>query len=93
MHEQAKITEAEYFYGLMIASEEHFSHHLSAFLSSARSCLQYALAEAQQKRAQPWYEGQVSQSAVVQFLRDKRTSISIAIPSAPTRGSGFPSGR
>ncbi len=50
MHEKDKIIEAEYFYSRM-KQEQHdrdaFRHNLSAFLSAARSVLQYALKEAE----------------------------------------------
>ena len=51
---------------------EPFVYVLSAFLSSARSVLLYAYEEAKSKGVQSWYDKQVAQSKVVQFLRDKR---------------------
>ncbi len=52
VHEATKIREAEYFLGQMLCTQnqlQHFTYNLSAFLSAARSVLQYALAEAKTK--------------------------------------------
>jgi ABC-type transport system substrate-binding protein len=52
MNESQKIREAEYFLAQMDRERENaenFGHNLSAFLSSARSVLQYALEEAKPK--------------------------------------------
>jgi len=76
MHEQAKIAEAKYFLSQMIASVNDrpaFNFNLSAFLSAARSALQYALKESQTKTGgQGWYDGAVAGQAAVKFLKDKR---------------------
>jgi hypothetical protein len=56
-----------------IDDPEAFQYELSAFLSAARSVLQYALEEAKQKpNGQRWYEAQVSGNAVLKFFKDKR---------------------
>ncbi len=50
MYEKDKIIEAEYFYSRMSQEQndrDAFRHNLSAFLSAARSVLQYALKEAE----------------------------------------------
>jgi len=82
MHERQKLREAKYFYSKMIEEKEHrdnFRYNLSAFLSSARSVLQYALEEAQPKRGgQQWYDNCVSTRTISKFFRDKR-DISIHI--------------
>ena len=64
MSESQKIREAEYFLAQMDREREnaeHFGHNLSAFLSSARSVLQYALEEAKPKPGGlAWYDGTMS---------------------------------
>lgn len=76
MHELEKIRESKYFYSQMLKEKgdsECFKHNLSAFLSSARSVLQYALKEAKNKSGgQAWYDMQVASTKVVRFFRDKR---------------------
>ncbi len=76
MHERKKFREAEYFYSKMIEEQGHrenFTYNLSAFLSSARSVLQYALNEAKTKpRGQQWYDNRISTSPVSKFFEDKR---------------------
>ena len=76
MNELDKIQEAKYFFSQMIKEKENrenFKFNLSAFLSSSRSVLQYALKEAKTKKCgQKWYSDQVSRNRVVGFLKDKR---------------------
>lgn len=89
MHEHHKIDEAEYFLTRMALCEEdprEFTFNLSAFLSSARSALQYALDEASLKPGgRAWYDSCVGASKEVKFLKDKRDlSIHVA-PVVPTR--------
>lgn len=89
MNEQHKINEAQYFLGRLNASREsprEFSYDLSAFLSAARSALQYALEEAKTKTGgQAWYAAMVSASSEVKFFKDKRDlSIHVA-PVVPNR--------
>jgi len=76
MHELEKIEEAKYFYSQMSReanNREGLKHNLSAFLSSARSVLQYALKEAQTKKGgQEWYDLQVSDNDAISFFTDKR---------------------
>ncbi|MDQ7839356.1 MAG: hypothetical protein RDU59_12785 [Thermodesulfobacteriota bacterium] len=89
MHEQEKLKEARYFARRMEASiddPEAFQYELSAFLSAARSVLQYALDEAKQKpNGQRWYEAQVSGNAVLKFFKDKRDLNIHAEPVRPSR--------
>jgi hypothetical protein len=69
-----------------IDDPEAFQYELSAFLSSARSVLQYALEEAKQKaNGQKWYKGQVSGNAVLKFFKDKRDLNIHAEPVRPSR--------
>lgn len=76
MHESEKIKEAEYFYNKLLSCQEnsdHFKYNLSAFLTAARSVLQYAREEAVTKNhGQQWYDRRVSGDKVLSFFRDKR---------------------
>ena len=77
MHEKWKLAEATYFYGRLLDEEENgkpFLFNLSAFLSAARSCLQYAWEEVRAKggSAQSWYDGYVSNKPVLKFFKQKR---------------------
>jgi hypothetical protein len=77
MHEDSKIAEAEHFLGkLNSADHEHVRFELSAFLTAARSALQYALEEAQTKAGgKAWYDREVKADSVVAFLKQKRENI------------------
>ncbi len=85
MHERKKFREAEYFYSKMIEGQGHrenFTYNLSAFLSSARSVLQYALNEVKAKTGgKKWYDDRISASAVMKFFKDKRDINSTPNPS------------
>ena len=76
MRERKKLEEAEYFYSKMIEEQRHgvnFTYNLSAFLTPARSVLQYALNEAKTNPGgQQWYENCISNSPVLKFFKDKR---------------------
>lgn len=76
MHEQEKLKEAMYFLNRMravIDDPESFHFELSAFLSSARSILQYGHEEAKIKQGgQAWYDGQVSGNIILKHFKDKR---------------------
>lgn len=76
MHEAAKLDEAEYFLKRMASVAEDRNAHtynLSAFLSAARSVLQFALEEAESKPGgQAWYCSQVTGIPVVKFFKDRR---------------------
>lgn len=76
MHEQEKMDEARYFYGQIqqhLDDRDAFKYNLSAFLSAARSVLQYALKEAERKTGgQAWYDGQVTSKSTVAFFKDRR---------------------
>lgn len=89
MNEDHKIEEAQYFLAKLANPDlelREFSFELSAFLTAARSALQYALKEACPKPGgQAWYDGQVGASPVVQYFKDKRDVSVHAIPVIPTR--------
>lgn len=76
MNEFEKIREAEYFLGRMTAEREvrdAFRFNPSAFLSAARSVLQYALEEARRKPGgQAWYDGHMAASPILTFFKDRR---------------------
>ncbi|MCB9772263.1 MAG: hypothetical protein H6754_06895 [Candidatus Omnitrophica bacterium] len=76
MHEKKKLKEAKYFYKRMQEGKdkpEYFINDLSAFLSSARSVLQYACEEAKQKSGgQQWYDTFMSNSDILRFFKGKR---------------------
>lgn len=76
MNEQAKIDEAERnLQKLSVRGNDriNFLDNLSAFLSSARSVLQYARKEAKTKSGgRGWYDAQVTVHAVVKFFKDER---------------------
>ena len=75
MHERAKVAEAEFFLKLVeerSSSAGEFQHFLSAFLSAARSALQYALEEAKARKQQLWYDDAMKSSKVLGFFKDKR---------------------
>jgi hypothetical protein len=76
MHEQAKIAEAEYFLSRMrgeLDQPEPFRYDLSAFLSAARSALQYARKEAGTKAGgTTWYDSKMGADSTLAFFRDKR---------------------
>lgn len=87
MHEQAKLNETEYFLrGMQREKNEpdHFRYELSAFLSAARSVLQYACKEAESKQGgQKWYD-QHMQDRVLRFFRKERN---LDIHKRPTRSN------
>ena len=57
----------------LINDRAAFNFNLSAFLSAARSALQYAHKEAKDKTGgQAWYDAQVAAFPLVRFLKDKR---------------------
>jgi hypothetical protein len=75
MHEQDKLDEAQYFLDRLgqLPEPDSFRHELSAFLSAARSALQYALEEAKTKPGgQAWYNAQIAGKTLVKYFRDKR---------------------
>lgn len=89
MNEDRKLAEAKYFLSHLspsASSPNQFSFELSAFLSSARSVLQYALEEAKTKQGgQAWYDAQVKSAPEIKYFKDKR-DVSIHVqPVEPDR--------
>ena len=76
MYELKKLNEAKYFLKRMIEETnqiDHFIFNLSAFLSSSRSILQYALEELKTKQGgQKWYNQYMTNEAMFRFFKDKR---------------------
>ena len=76
MNEQNKLCEARYFLSRLGLSSSHmkeFSFELSAFLSAARSVLQYACKEAKTKHGGiEWYRDHMKNVPVLRYFRDKR---------------------
>lgn len=75
MNENTKIQEAEYFLSRMSENNERpfFNYNLSAFLTAARSVLQYALKESETKpNGKSWYDSAIQSRPVVHFFKDKR---------------------
>ncbi len=76
VHKKKKLAEARYFFSLMrqeLNDREKFTFNLSAFLSAARSVLQYALEEAKNKKGgQQWYDNHITGNSVLSFFKDKR---------------------
>lgn len=76
MYEQNKICEACYFLsrlGPLSSHVKEFSFELSAFLSAARSVLQYAYKEAKTKPGgKSWYNGNIQNVPVIWYFKDKR---------------------
>lgn len=91
MHEPEKLREAEFFHTQMLAHRRDadvipFKYYVSAFLSAARSVLQYALDEAQGKPAgQKWYDTEVPKS-VVPFFKERRDVNVHKVPIIPGVG-------
>jgi hypothetical protein len=82
MNQEIKLGEADYF--ILRAKEEcevreNFIYNLSAFLTAARSVLQYTLEEVDLGKnplakpgAKAWYDGFMSGNAILKFFKDKR---------------------
>jgi hypothetical protein len=70
------IDEARYLLGKLSAvvnDSAKFKYNLSAFLSAARSPLQYACEEAKSKPGgKTWYDSQIAGNPVVKYFKDKR---------------------
>jgi hypothetical protein len=81
-NKRRKLDEASYFFNCMIANEHKtglFQFYYSAFLSAARSVLQYAHEEVHpdcnpdaKLGALKWYQKTISKSQVIKFGRDER---------------------
>ena len=76
MYEKSKLKEAGYFHSRMVSetdNRDHLLFDLSAFLSAARSVLQYAYKDAKTKGGgQQWYDNHITSSKVLAFFKEKR---------------------
>lgn len=76
MHETEKLNEGKYFFDKMCDVTDDpssFHYELSAFLSSARSILQYGNEEAKTRSdGQTWYDKRVSGNSILKFFKNKR---------------------
>jgi hypothetical protein len=77
VYETEKLTEARYFLGRMRQAEidwneAAFSHELSAFLTAARSVLQYLHIAAETRANQQWYQAAVATDPSIKFLKEQR---------------------
>jgi hypothetical protein len=87
MHEKDKLCEAQYFLGHLkeLLAPDGFRYELSAFLSAARSALQYALEEAKTKgQGQAWYDAQVGGHDLIRFFAQQRNINIHCQPVRPT---------
>jgi len=89
MYEKDKLDEAKYFYSQMSTTfddNKNFKYNLSAFLTSARSILQYTREEAKGKTGgQVWYDKQIAASHTLGFFKDKRDVNIHTEPVRPTK--------
>lgn len=79
MHEDHKLAEARHFLDRMGSPEVHedreaFIYNLSAFLSAARSVLQYACSEAAARGRRGWYDCVVGRSQWCKHFKDMRNA-------------------
>jgi len=76
MNEKVKIQEAKFFLSLMVKERENreaFKYSLSAFLTAARSVMQYALKEAKRKSGGlGWYKNRMAKSLILRYFTRKR---------------------
>jgi len=82
MKEQEKLGEAKYFYQQMLAEQSnqtHFKYNLSAFISAARSVLEYAAEEINSRRnrsareaMKAWYREKVAKDGILYFIGGER---------------------
>lgn len=87
MERSAKLEEAAFFLELMkrAAEKRPFSYFLSAFLSAARSVLQYAHRETEvNPTAWKWYADAMAGSMLFQFFKEERNLNIHERPVAPT---------
>jgi hypothetical protein len=85
MHELEKFHEARHFLERMTEvrdQRDSFNHNLSAFLTAARTVLQYAYKEAEGKNKLAWWEKETN-DPVIRFFRDKRNASVHEIPVRP----------
>jgi len=85
---RVKYKEAQYFLGKMqeeSSNPEHFRYELSAFLTAARSVLQYIHKGVKGARAQAWYDRQCNLSSSIKYFRCKRNVNVHTKPVSPDR--------
>lgn len=90
MCERRKLDEAKYFYSRMVkeqSNRDNFSYNLSAFLSSARSVLQYAFSELKENKGKKWYDSYVSASPILRFFKNKRNINIHTEPVSPVKNT------
>ncbi|MFW5795102.1 MAG: hypothetical protein ACOCV1_06420 [Bacillota bacterium] len=90
MEEREKLKEAKYFFNKMKNSYiddnfKEFKFNLSAFLSSARSILQYTYKKAKRKSMLAKYNNLVSGNPILSFFKDKRNLNIHEEPIKPTK--------
>jgi hypothetical protein len=75
-NEEAKFREAAYFLGTMKSSihdRTAFVYNFSAFITAARSVVQYALDECPKNTpARTWYDTYISNTDMIRYFKDKR---------------------
>jgi hypothetical protein len=88
MHERKKLAEAEHFLTRMESTRNTpatFRQELSAFLTAARSVLQYAERESRRRTGgQAWYDNAVSGHTLIAFFKEKRDTNIHAEPVVPS---------
>ena len=75
-NEEQKFREAAYFFGMMktnINDRTAFVYNFSAFITAARSVVQYAFEECKPTTAaRTWYDSYVSRTDMIRYFKDKR---------------------
>jgi hypothetical protein len=75
-NEDEKFCEAAYFFGVMksnINDRNAFVYNFSAFITAARSVVQYAFEECKTTpTAKAWYDNYVSSTDLIRYFKDKR---------------------
>lgn len=77
LDQEQKLKEAEYFYDLMVDSFQKemydpFTYSLSAFLSAARSILQYTFDQAESNGRKKDYNKLITCRPILRYFKDKR---------------------
>jgi hypothetical protein len=84
-----KLEETRYFLShIMSVHGDSFRFELSAFLSAARSVLQYIYKQVEKTPNQTWYDAQVSQRPLVGFFRETRNLNIHTQPASPNKQIG-----
>lgn len=83
MNEKIKLKEARYFLNRMKLVEtiyEEFTFNLSAFLTSARTVMQYMHDEAKTKGKRKWYDAKANSLDVLKFFQITRNLVIHVVP-------------